>query len=266
MHQHLGAYAGGASRANAGDYSVRSYSQCARASLLTNNSAFAATRMMGVLLGLVVFIAEPRLGWSQAAAQPLTSEPIPKGDYKSWSLFLICNPGWLLPQSKPQVEELYQRFEAFGAAIGPEHLAVWFWSPEAGGTGTTRSVDFDRSSRFCARLKLAPSKGPYVILTTRYPGTALPTGYPNTFPSIANLGNHYILALGGASASDTARLLDSLADQLITSDVSKVQLDSDEYWRAWERTYRTVRDQLVGLFDKVTVTFDTGVVKTEIKF
>ena len=51
---------------------------------------------------------------------------IPK-EFDSWSLFLICNPNWLLSENQEKLADLYNGFRAFGRAIGTRHAAVWFF-------------------------------------------------------------------------------------------------------------------------------------------
>jgi hypothetical protein len=218
------------------------------------------------LLALLGFVAYPGTSGSQEAAAVVRGqdEAIPRANYKSWSLFLICNPQWILPESNQRVEELYQQFQAFGAAIGPDNLAVWFLKGDPNRPKAHKDVDFGRSAQFCSKLKLPPSKSPYVLLMTQYPGESLPNAYPKTFPT--QLGNHVLLSLNGSSTRDTSRLLGALADQLITSDLSHLKVDSDEYWSSLQHSYVAVRDNFLGMLSKVTVSFDAGPVKTEIKF
>jgi hypothetical protein len=187
-----------------------------------------------------------------------SAAPIPNRPYKSWSLFVVCNPSWLLPQSAGQVQRLYEQFEAYGSAIGPYHVAVWFKTE-------TGHLDTARNSQFCTQLKLKPSGSPYLIFTTRYPGASLSKSYPETFPtSESDLGNHFVLSLNAMPAVDTMRLLDSLADQVVTKDLSKIEVDSREYWSAWQSAYESIRDGVTGLLSGVTVSFDTGFAKMEI--
>src|SRR6266581_8603865 len=56
--------------------------------------------------------------------------PIPKDPYKTWSLFLINNPQWVVAESNDKVKRLYDQFQAFGRAIGRYNVAVWFWSQD----------------------------------------------------------------------------------------------------------------------------------------
>ena len=78
---------------------------------------------LGVLpCGLLFVRAAP----AQEISELVTSDqPIPE-HYKSWSLFLVCNPAWVVPEGESNLESLYTRFRAFGQALGPEHLAVCF--------------------------------------------------------------------------------------------------------------------------------------------
>jgi len=219
---------------------------------------------MVVALAAAVVLPSPRTVGAQAAVViPLSDRPIPKGTFKSWSLFVICSVDWLLPQNDAQIGRLYDQFEAYGNAIGPDHAAVWFWTER---THKKTSIDTARNSQLCASLQLLPSKSPYLILTTRYPGEALSKEYPRTFPTNTDLGDHLVLSLNGISAADTTQMLSSLADKLVAGKLSDVTVGSAEYWSAWQAAYNAVRDEIGGLLGRVTVSFDTGVVKTEIKF
>lgn len=199
-----------------------------------------------------------------APAEPIPTRGIPSS-FKSWSLFLICDPSWLMPQSQKSIENLYEEFLAYGDAIGPEHVAVWFWSVKPDALSRKGRLDVERNTRLCASLKLPPSKSPYLIFTTSYPGQALSEKYPQTFPSMASLKNRAVLSLNGASAADTTRILSKLADELIEDKISHVPIDSSEFWTTWQKDYEAVRDEITGLVSRVTVTFDTGFFKTEVK-
>src|SRR5256885_3551036 len=63
----------------------------------------------------------------EARTVPNREQGIPEG-YKTWSLFLVSNPEWLLHQNKERLNELYERFRVFGDAIGSENEAVWLCS------------------------------------------------------------------------------------------------------------------------------------------
>src|SRR2546430_17349485 len=51
---------------------------------------------------------------------------IPK-NFKTYSLFLVCNPQWLDPEKSQRLYELHKQFENFGRTIGDGNSAVWFW-------------------------------------------------------------------------------------------------------------------------------------------
>src|SRR5262245_29698848 len=88
---------------------------------------------MGQIVSLAVVLilvgSGTILGQDRAEVVRSTQE-IPRGSYKTWSLFLICNPNWVQPDKSRDLENLYWRFRAFGDAIGPDNLAVWFWTKD----------------------------------------------------------------------------------------------------------------------------------------
>ena len=122
----------------------------------------------------------------QGRSQP--HEPIPQNPYRTWSLFLINNPQWLVTESNEKVKSLYDQFEAFGEAIGPNQVAVWFWSGK-----TQRDVDVARSVEFCEKLKLPPSGGPYILVTSDYPGKGLMSDPSSLLPT--PLKSYYTVSL-----------------------------------------------------------------------
>jgi len=130
--------------------------------------------------------------------------------FKTYSLFLMCNPDWLLNDSDANVASLFSDFKVFGAAIGDDNLAVWFWKHPGVGVyspATASAIDFPRSINFCKKWQLAPSKGPYLVITSQYPderhlGDLLPQ-------------DSAVFALGAAKREDIDKLLVSLSDQLL---------------------------------------------------
>jgi hypothetical protein len=190
-------------------------------------------------------------------------DPIPQEGYKSWSLFLISSPEWLLGQSKEKLGELYEQFQIFGNAIGPENLAMWFWSDSRRfSTLDQKTVDVRRSVEICKRLKLKPSEGPYVVVMTKYPGQCILSD-PDSFPK--DTTPPLVIKLHGNDAASATHLLGDLADKLLTEDLSKLQSKPDDYWNAWRNIFTKVSTLVVGLSSRVTVAFNTGPVKTEIK-
>jgi hypothetical protein len=132
-------------------------------------------------------------------------DKIPRDSFKTWSVFLMCNPDWASVERSRDVENLYWRFRAFGDAIGNDNLAVWFWRQKT----TTKdprlaeNIDVARSVEYCRVLQKKPSEGPYLVVTNSYPDLA-------AFPR-----ERAIFQLGGGDPAAVAKLLNSLTDQLL---------------------------------------------------
>src|SRR5262245_11280846 len=105
----------------------------------------------------------PAAARGQATARVVSSGPVPREGYKTWSLFLVCNPTWATSEREQDLVKLYGSFKAFGDAIGEDNLAVWF---STRGSLQTSSPELDaaRSARYCRRLQLKPSLGPYLVI------------------------------------------------------------------------------------------------------
>src|SRR5262245_25401364 len=109
------------------------------------------------------------IGWTGLCAGQASVElvsptaQIPRGTYKTWSLFLICNPDWVAPEKSTDLANLYRRFKSFGDAIGRDNLAVWFWKHQAPESDPrlAENIDVARSAEFCGTIGRAPSQGPY---------------------------------------------------------------------------------------------------------
>lgn len=189
---------------------------------------------------------------AQGLDEPQPGEAIKKG-FDTWSLFLICNPTWLLGENKGKLQELYEHYQAFGQAIGPKHLAVWF---SRCGSADNRNVgqclDSDRNSNFCAAYKLKASESPHIIVTTQYPDPETP------------LGNYLLMSVNGSKASDVGSLLSRLTDQLLLSRIDQAELDSEQFWLGWKRAYESIGTFLGALFKKTKLKIDTKVVSVEI--
>src|ERR1700688_4091082 len=88
-------------------------------------------RTTPMLLILALLLATAPETHGQSAVEVIgRKEPIPLG-FKTYSLFLICNPVWLDPAKSAGLTELYQQFQAFGRSIGDDQAAVWFWRTTA---------------------------------------------------------------------------------------------------------------------------------------
>lgn len=139
-------------------------------------------RRWGAIIAITFTCLTFAAGSTQMKKDLSPQEEIPK-NFKTWSLFLVCNPKWLestTPDTSNNLEKLYQSFETFGRTIGDDNAAVWF-SLTGGQRNAdltpTHRIDVERSVRFCAAWKLAPSSSPYVVVTSSYPDeTKLSTG------------------------------------------------------------------------------------------
>jgi len=163
--------------------------------------------LVALTLTCVIRSANP-----QDAAELVTmKQPIPKG-YKTYSLFLVCNPQWLDPSKSTGLFQLYQQFQNFGRAIGDDHVAIWFWksnSYERKDAALAQIVDVERSVRFCRAWKLIPSEGPHLVITSTYPDEAhLSSGLPL---------DSAVYKLGDMSPPNISKLLATLTDQLIAT-------------------------------------------------
>ena len=151
------------------------------------------------------------------------------------------------------------RFLSFGEVIGPTHLAVWFRK----GEGNTESTDVGvmRSNVFSRRLRLPPSKSPYIIITSDYPGPCLPYR-PDTFNK---LNNYSVIELNNLDAIEITRLLNSVADQLVIEGIYKIDPKSESYWRTWQKAFVSSRDHIVGFSKKIKLSIHTTFFKLEIE-
>lgn len=164
---------------------------------------------------------------AQAFATVRGKEPIPREAFKTWSLFLVTNQDWLIPENARRLQQLYERSQAFGRVIGQDHLAVWFWKKDAPlhSPALAENVDVERAIAYCQKLGLKPSGGPYLLFMTAYPDESVaPASY-----SVVEIGT---------TAEEIARLLTRLGDQLVTEGVIRngafVQpAGSDDFWSAW---------------------------------
>lgn len=175
--------------------------------------------------GAVACLVALASGRHQAAAEELRTavplppgQPIPEG-FKTWALFLVCNPAWLGDDaaSRERMLKLHSAFMGFGRSLGSRNAAVWF----AGPSGRPENYDADRASDYCATYRLSGLRSPYVVITSRYPTE---TGAPGDFAAIS---------MAGLNADNTLTLLGELADHVRASQLDPSTMDSDRYWRGW---------------------------------
>ncbi len=174
--------------------------------------------------------------YGQAAAEVIgpTGE-IPRDHYKTWSLFLVCNPEWLSSDRSSDVYFLYKQLKSFGRSIGDDNLAVWFWNRKVSGPADAAdSVDAERSARFCKAFSLAPSSSPYLVVTSSYPE---PSSRPKDLA---------VYELANMSPGQMNKLLAKLTDQLllqerVTPDTSNEPLEA-RWIRLLAASQRVIND------------------------
>src|ERR1035437_5100893 len=219
----------------------------------TRSMSFERSSLLGVFVAIALFGQD---------AVPLTKPvaPIPKSSYETWSLFLVNNPQWLVPESNKKITNLYDQFEAFGRAIGPRDVAVWFWSSSVM-SGARARVDVARSATFCEKLKLPPSGGPYILVTNVYPGEGQ-VGRPATFLPVP-LRSYCTVSLNNKSADEIMDLLTRLADKITADRLTDLDSRSELYWSKWQRAFEGIRDFLSNR--QMTVTIKTPLSEIQIK-
>jgi hypothetical protein len=199
--------------------------------------------------------------------------PIPSGPFKSWSLFLLCDPKWVQRnQADPDsglpgygIFELFKDFQSFGTAIGDDNLAVWFWRNNSVVDSLLASnVDVTRAQRFCIAYHLKFNKGPYLVVTSTYPDEAnLGKGLP---PDSA------VFTLGGMKLKQIKVLLTQVSQRLNPAPTplpSPPQTASAatpakpvEPWQV--RLLTSVRQVLDNFGCAWTFTIDAGAVKADL--
>jgi hypothetical protein len=162
---------------------------------------------------------------AQAAAMVTPTGEIPKEHYKTWSLFLVCNPAWLSAEKSKDLFSLYQQFQNFGRTIGDDHLAVWFWKDPKSpyDPNLAANVDVERSVRFCKALQLKPSQSPEIVIMANYPDES---NLPKEFAAFQ---------LGLMSPTDISGLLAKLSDQLLLTGKLDPTQTADVQGRLWIR-------------------------------
>ena len=198
--------------------------------------------------------------------------PIPSEHFKTWSLFLLCDPKWVQNnQADPNTGlqgygtyVLFKNFQAFGTAIGDDNLAVWFWrSNSPVNTLLASNVDVTRAQHFCTAYKLKPNKGPYLVVTSTYPDeTKLGKGLP---PDSA------VFALGSMKLPQITALLDQVGQRLnpapapVAPEASPLPAAPAKPVGAWQVRLLTSVQQVLDDFGCAwTFKIDAGVAKADL--
>lgn len=160
----------------------------------------------------------------QMSTEVPRTQKIP-GGFKTYSLFLVCNPEWLTAEKSKDLYALYSQFKNFGRTIGPDNDAVWFWLRDAhADSDLAKNVDVERSVRFCQAWKLKPSAGPHLVVTCTYPDeSSLSSGTPK---------DTGVYELGNMKSNEIGHLLASLTDALLEMRGRSYSLSTPNYF--WE--------------------------------
>lgn len=232
--------------------------------------------MRSLILTVMVMIASAGAGSARQGRAEVVSPTaqIPRAAFKTWSLFLICNPDWAAPEKSDDVADLYHRFGRFGDAIGDDNLAVWFWKRKVpiSDPKLSENVDVARSAEFCRAIQRPPSQGPYLVVTNAYPDV-------KAFPT-----ERAIFELGGLAPAELAKLLSKLTDQLLLqgrvtsmtaappaaatpapTGVPAPAPTSTPSSTVWVRLLEGARQSIVGFGCQVKLQVDAGPVKAELK-
>jgi hypothetical protein len=211
-------------------------------------------------------------------------EPIPKG-YDTYSLFLICDPAWLLKNqhNKERIANLHKQFLAFGDSLGDKHLAVWLWkaskktapilgldpeadkviaslldldpeaNPDPEAYPDLYDYDAGRASAYCSKYKLHPSKSPYVLITTFHPDLT----------NDGTLGDYYYLGIGEIDPEVSIKILSNLTDKILVSGLKQEEIDSERYWISWLSLIQESLSNLRNIAANASLTIDTKFFKID---
>jgi hypothetical protein len=212
--------------------------------------------LLAVFLFLCLWMILPQAARAPVPVPVPIGKEIPK-NYKTWALFLVCDPSWLArtANSKANLRLLHDQFVGFGNAIGKHNAAIWFYSHNS-----TDPSDYDgqRASDYCAMYDLKPDENPAVVVTTKYPD---PGAAADTFSATDVAGNYIKASLNGLDSNDADTLLGLLANQVRSGKLNQQQIDSKKYWQSWERLLKKTLKAAGNLGRGVTVGIDTTVLK-----
>jgi hypothetical protein len=226
------------------------------------SQTFRRAQLLALILLLCIETILPQAARAQQPVAVPGNQPIPK-DYKTWALFLVCDPSWLAntENSKSNLTSLHEQFVGFGNAVGMRNAAVWFYNHKSSDPG---DYDGERASDYCAAYGVSAASSPVVIVTTQYPApvaaaAALPERAPGD-PSVST-SNYAKVSLNGLDSKDADTLLGLLADQVRADQLDQQQIDSKAYWQSWERLLKKTLKGAGHLGRGVTVDVDTKVLK-----
>jgi hypothetical protein len=206
------------------------------------------------ILFFAIFLADLA---PQQRVEILVTGPIPQDRYQSWSLFLISNQDWLLPENHDKLKELIIRYKNFGDSTGPYHAAVWFCKGK-----DLFDIDIERANLFCKKYGLRPSNGPYVIFTTEYPGEGIAQEYPNGFNALKK--NYSKIKLNDLSPSIISDFLNELTDKIISNHLSDSTVGTSSFWNKLKQSFESMSDSLAKFGNKISLTIKAGPIEAKI--
>ncbi|MCP3957257.1 MAG: hypothetical protein GY719_05340 [bacterium] len=176
--------------------------------------------------------------------------------YKSWTLFLVCTPDWLAPENDERLRSLYERFGAFGNAIGGEHVALWFGQEISPNEDPDHHliadhIDIDRSRYFCKQYELSLVNGPHIVYTTIHPDRARGTD------------ETAIIEFNGKDAPEVGACLNVLADLMLQHEIGKYSKPRGK--PKWMAIYETFRGFLEDTLSGIKITFKSKYITAELK-
>ena len=115
-------------------------------------------------------------------------------------------------------------------------------------TSLSSFVDIARNIEYCKKYNLAPSKSPYIVVTTTYPDLS------------SDVNDSLIVRLTDLQADEVSELLEVLGDQVVLGRLDQEVIDSASYWRTWETVIDRLFNKLkvaASYIDKVTFEINT---------
>jgi hypothetical protein len=175
-----------------------------------------------------------------------SDEQIPSS-YKTWAVFLISNPEWLVAKREADLKSLYEQFQAFGRAIGRENLAIWFVKGSLSEGGSLRDdTDVERCIEYVSLYGLHPSHGPHVLVTSSCPRDNI------------KVSTYYVMDLNRLSPRRISRLFAELSDVLVAQKFDEGEFASIEQRNLWNRAITLLSAPVKEICKYITLTITTG--------